>query len=78
MIHSLYIRVGFKLPNDRRCAPNNLHRSPRLRQFKRVAGRVEYYYAEVDTWHTTHAGGVEVFYFATGQTEAHHPSGLKV
>jgi hypothetical protein len=38
---------------------------------------VEYYYAEVDTWHTTHADGVEVFYFATGQTEAHHPDGLK-
>ena len=42
-----------------------------------MAGRVEYYYAEVDTWHTTHADSVEVFYFASGQTEAHHPSGLK-
>lgn len=42
-----------------------------------MPGRVEYYYAEVDTWHTTHADSVEVFYFASGQTEAHHPSGLK-
>lgn len=41
------------------------------------AGRVEYYYQEVDTWHTTHADGVEVFYFSNGQTEAHHPSGVK-
>jgi hypothetical protein len=23
-------------------------------------GRVEYFYREVDTWHTTHPGGVEV------------------
>ena len=40
-------------------------------------GRVEDYYCEVDTWHTTHANGVEVFYFPNGQTEAHHPSGTK-
>ena len=38
---------------------------------------MEYYYCEVDTWHTTHADGVEVFYFPNGQTEAHHPSGIK-
>ena len=42
-----------------------------------TAGRVEYYYCEVDTWHTTHANGIEVFYFPNGQTEAHHPSGTK-
>jgi len=78
VIHSLYMQVCFKLPNDKPFAHNNLRCSPRPRCFKLAAGRVEYYYAEVDTWHTTHAGGVEVFYFATGQTEAHHPSGLKV
>lgn len=38
---------------------------------------MEYFYAEVDTWHTTHPDGVEVFYFPSGQTETHHPSGLK-
>jgi hypothetical protein len=30
-------------------------------------GRVEYYYAEVATWHTTYADGVEVFHFPNGQ-----------
>jgi len=34
-------------------------------------GRVEYFYREVDTWHTTHAGGAEVYHFPSGQTEAH-------
>ncbi|EFJ53183.1 hypothetical protein VOLCADRAFT_86210 [Volvox carteri f. nagariensis] len=36
---------------------------------------VHYYYAEVGTWHSTYGGegGVEVFYFPSGQTEAHHP-----
>ncbi len=38
---------------------------------------MEYFYAEVDTWHATHSDGVEVFYFPSGQTETHHPSGLK-
>ena len=33
-------------------------------------GRVEYFYREVDTWHTTHPGGVEVYHFPSGQTEA--------
>lgn len=37
------------------------------------AGRVEYFYQEVGTWHTTHRSGVEVFHFGNGQTEAHHP-----
>lgn len=41
------------------------------------AGTVEYFYAEVSTWHTTHPDGVEVFYFPSGQTETHHPNGLK-
>ncbi|GFR43458.1 hypothetical protein Agub_g4541 [Astrephomene gubernaculifera] len=38
-------------------------------------GVVHYYYAEVSTWHSTYGGegGVEVFYFPSGQTEAHHP-----
>ncbi|GIM16486.1 hypothetical protein Vretimale_19081 [Volvox reticuliferus] len=38
-------------------------------------GVVHYYYAEVATWHSTYGGegGVEVFYFPSGQTEAHHP-----
>ena len=30
-----------------------------------------------DTWHTTCAGGTEVYHFPSGQTEAHHPGGLK-
>ena len=42
-----------------------------------VAGKVEYYYCEEETWHTTHANGIEVFYLPNGQTEAHHPSGTK-
>ena len=42
-----------------------------------LTGRVEYYYREVDTWHTTHANEIEVFYFPNGQTEAHHPNGTK-
>ena len=41
------------------------------------SGCVEYFYAEVDTWHTTHPDGIEVFHFASGQAEAHHPGGLK-
>ncbi|KAG2501925.1 hypothetical protein HYH03_000423 [Edaphochlamys debaryana] len=40
---------------------------------------VHYYYAEVSTWHSTYGGegGMEVFYFPAGQTEAHHPGGAK-
>jgi hypothetical protein len=41
------------------------------------AGTVEYYYSEVDTWHTTHTNRVEVFHFPSGQREAHHPTGLR-
>lgn len=41
------------------------------------AGSVEYYYAKADTWHTTCHGGIEVYHFPSGQTEAHHPGGLK-
>lgn len=26
-------------------------------------GSIEYYYSEVDTWHTTKPSGVEIFYF---------------
>ncbi len=32
---------------------------------------------QVGTWHTTHADGVEVFHFPNGQSEGHHPGGLK-
>ena len=39
--------------------------------------REEYYYAEVETWHTTWKGGTEVYHFHTGQIEAHHPGGTK-
>ncbi len=42
-----------------------------------AAGKVEYLYAEVSTWHTTYPDGLEVFHFPNGQTEAHHPGGLK-
>ena len=38
-------------------------------------GVVRYYYAEVDTWHSTHPGGGEVYHFPSGQTEAHAPGG---
>lgn len=40
-------------------------------------GLVEYLYAEVDTWHTTCTDGTQVFYFASGQAEAHRPDGSK-
>lgn len=40
-------------------------------------GRVEYFYKEVDTWHTTHPEGVEVYHFPSGQTEAHGVDGRK-
>ena len=40
-------------------------------------GRVEYFYKEVDTWHTTHPEGVEVYHFPSGQTEAHGADGRK-
>lgn len=38
-----------------------------IKQPLSLPGKVEYYYAEVDTWHTTHPSGVEVFYFPNGQ-----------
>ena len=41
-------------------------------------GRVEYFYREVDTWHTTHPGGVEVYHFPSGQTEARDVSSTRV
>ena len=43
----------------------------------RHIGTVEYYYAKADTWHTTCPGGIEVYHFPSGQTEAHHPGDLK-
>jgi hypothetical protein len=36
---------------------------------------VEYWYAQVETWQTTLPDGIEVYHFASGQTEARHPSG---
>ena len=46
------------------------------------APRTEYYYSEVDTWHTTRHeqgqySGIEVFHFTSGQIEAHFPNGTK-
>ncbi|KAL4428852.1 hypothetical protein ABPG77_005290 [Micractinium sp. CCAP 211/92] len=40
-------------------------------------GTVEYYYAEVASWQVTHPSGVEVFFFPSGQVEAHHLGGAK-
>lgn len=31
---------------------------------------------QVATWQSTHASGIEVFYFPTGQIEGHHPDGM--
>ncbi len=45
--------------------------------FCKPAGKVEYFYAEVQTWHTTYPDRLEVFHFPNGQAEAHHPNGLK-
>ncbi|QDZ25909.1 putative T-complex protein [Chloropicon primus] len=44
---------------------------------KSTKGTTEYYYAEVDTWHSTHDNGIEVFHFPSGQIEAHFPNGAK-
>lgn len=38
---------------------------------------VEYFYKEVDTWHVTLPDGLEVFFFPSGQVEAHHKDGSK-
>lgn len=38
---------------------------------------VEYYYAQVDTWHTTLPTGIEVYHFPNGQTESHRKDGTK-
>ena len=43
----------------------------------RPGGAVEYFYAEVETWHATHPGGTEVYHFPSGQTEMHGPNGYK-
>ena len=32
---------------------------------------------QVDTWHSTHADGVEVYHFPGGQTEVHNAGGTK-
>ena len=44
---------------------------------KASGGTTEYYYSEVDTWHTTYHNGIEVFHFPSGQIEAHFPNGTK-
>ena len=41
-----------------------------------AAGRVEYWYAQVQTWQTSLPDGIEVYHFASGQVEARHPSGV--
>jgi len=41
------------------------------------SGRTDYYYSEVGTWQVTHPCGVDVFYFPSGQREAHHGGGVK-
>lgn len=38
---------------------------------------MEYFYAEVDTWHVTHPSGEEVYFFPNGQTEAHFADSSK-
>lgn len=40
-------------------------------------GIVVYYYAKSQTSHTTHADGLEVFEFSSGQVERHFPNGEK-
>ena len=40
-------------------------------------GCVQYYYAEVATWHSSLADGREVYHFPSGQCEAHLPDGSK-
>ncbi|XP_024537777.1 centromere protein J [Selaginella moellendorffii] len=40
-------------------------------------GTTEYYYSEIDTWHTTKPDGVEIFYFPHNQIEEHWPDGHK-
>ncbi|KAF6258799.1 T-complex protein 10 C-terminus-domain-containing protein [Scenedesmus sp. NREL 46B-D3] len=41
------------------------------------SGRIDYYYAEVATWQSSHPSGLEVYYFPSGQVEGHHPGGSK-
>lgn len=36
---------------------------------------VRYFYAETNTWHTTHADGSEVLEFSNGQREKRQPDG---
>ena len=38
---------------------------------------MQYYYAEVATWHSSLADGREVYHFPSGQCEAHLPDGRK-
>ena len=40
-----------------------------------LAGREEYLYAAAQTWNVTWPDGAQVYYFATGQQEVHHPDG---
>eukprot|EP00887_Chlorella_sp_A99_P007816 scaffold20.g7816.t1 len=48
---------------------------------KRVlpSGATEYWYAAVDSWQVSHPGppAVEVYYFSSGQVEAHHEGGVR-
>ena len=42
----------------------------------RPTGRVEYYYLQVEAWQVSEPG-VEVYYFQSGQREAHHEDGSR-
>lgn len=42
-----------------------------------VTGREEYLYAEVNVWQTILPDGMQIFHYASGQTEAHRNDGSK-
>ncbi len=39
--------------------------------YSRLPSLTLFFSTQVDTWHTTHPEGVEVYHFPSGQTEAH-------
>lgn len=41
------------------------------------SGRVDYYYAQADTTHTTMPDGLQIYYFPNKQVEKHFPDGRK-
>ena len=52
----MYLRQGVTLP---------AHVTLNCRPF--LPGRVDYWFASADCWQSSHPGGLEVFYFPTGQ-----------